>query len=109
MSEIKLGNRIVRDEELYPHILYIAMYGMLLVVSVLVCMLVGSGGANAIPATISSLANVGPALGEIGTFGNYGAEPAVAKVIYCLDMFLGRVEIYPVLAACGMIFSRAKR
>jgi Trk-type K+ transport system membrane component len=30
-------------------------------------------------------------------------------VIYCLDMFLGRVEIYPVLAACGMIFSRAKR
>ena len=109
VSEIKLGNRIVRDEELYPHILYIAMYGMLLVVSVLVCMLVGSGGANAIPATISSLANVGPALGEIGTFGNYGAEPAVAKVIYCLDMFLGRVEIYPVLAACGMIFSRAKR
>ena len=85
VSEIKLGNRIVRDEELYPHILYIAMYGMLLVVSVLVC------------------------IGEIGTFGNYGAEPAVAKVIYCLDMFLGRVEIYPVLAACGMIFSRAKR
>ena len=62
-----------------------------------------------IPSAISSLANVGPALGEIGTFGNYGAEPAVAKVIYCLDMFLGRVEIYPVLAACGMIFSRAKR
>ena len=58
---------------------------------------------------MSSLANVGPALGEIGTFGNYGAEPAVAKVIYCLVLFLGRVEIYPVMAVCGMICSRAKR
>ena len=29
-------------------------------------------------------------------------EPAMLKFIFSFDMFLGRVEIYPVLAALGL-------
>jgi Trk-type K+ transport system membrane component len=33
----------------------------------------------------------------------------MAKFIYAFDMFLGRVEIYPVLVAVSMIFGRDRR
>jgi trk system potassium uptake protein TrkH len=38
--------------------------------------------------------------------GNYNAEPGILKFIFSFDMFLGRVEIYPVLAVISGIFNR---
>jgi trk system potassium uptake protein TrkH len=49
---------------------------------------------------------VGPSLGDIGSMGNYNAEPGILKFIFSFDMFLGRVEIYPVLAVISGIFNR---
>ena len=37
--------------------------------------------------------------------GNYNAEPAALKFVFSIDMFLGRVEIYPILAVFISIFS----
>ena len=45
----------------------------------------------------------------MGSMGCYDSAPAMAKLIFSLDMFLGRVEIYPVLAVLGMIFDRRDR
>lgn len=109
VAVVKVGNKVVTDEELRPHILYIAHYFFLLFVSVVVCLLFGVDNDNAFAATLSSLGNVGPAFGDLGTFGNYNAEPVMAKIFYTLDMFIGRVEIYPVLAVMSMIFSRNKK
>ena len=41
-------------------------------------------------------------------FDNYSAQLASAKLIYTFDMFLGRLEIYPVLIVLSMIFRRQK-
>ena len=60
-------------------------------------------------ATLSSITNVGPSVGELGTFGNFGAQPALAKFIYTVDMFLGRVEIYPLLAVSSLLFVKERR
>ena len=57
---------------------------------------------------IASVGSVGPGLGELGCMDNYDAQPAMAKFIYAFDMFLGRVEIYPVLVAISMIFKRSR-
>ena len=55
---------------------------------------------------MASLTNVGPSLGSIGSLGNFNAEPNALKVIFTVDMFLGRVEIYPVFAVVASIFHR---
>jgi trk system potassium uptake protein TrkH len=47
---------------------------------------------------------VGPGLAEVGCLDNYSAQPVMAKFIYAFDMFLGRVEIYPVLIVFSLIF-----
>ncbi len=104
--EVRLGRRILHDEEIYPQVLYIAMYFLLIGLSSVVCILVGDPNNHAILGSVASLSNVGPALGDIGSMGNYNAEPAILKFIFSFDMFLGRVEIYPVLAVFSGIFNR---
>lgn len=100
--EVRLGRRILHDEEIYPHILYIALYFVLVGLSAVACMLVGDPHDHALLGSLASLSNVGPSLGNIGSMGNYNMEPAMLKFIFSFDMFLGRVEIYPVLAALGL-------
>lgn len=104
--EVRLGRRILHDEEIYPQVLYIAMYFLLIGLSSVVCMLVGDPNNHAILGSVASLSNVGPSLGDIGSMGNYNAEPAILKFIFSFDMFLGRVEIYPVFAVISGIFNR---
>ena len=102
--EIKFGNRMLRDEEVYPQILYIAMFFLLIGLSSILCILIGDPNQHALLGTVASLTNVGPSLGSIGSLGNYNAEPNALKLIFSFDMFLGRVEIYPVFAVFASIF-----
>jgi trk system potassium uptake protein TrkH len=55
---------------------------------------------------IASVGSVGPGIGELGSLENYSGQLTSAKVIYTFDMFLGRLEIYPVLVVLSMIFRR---
>ena len=109
VNEVRVNGRIIRQEDLSPHILYIAMYSVLVILSILVCLLFRADSMHAIVATFTSLGNVGPAVGDLGTASSFVAEPAGAKLMYTLDMFLGRVEIYPVLAVVMMVFNRKNK
>lgn len=109
VNEIKVGKNILRDEEVNPQLLYITLYGLLLLFSVVLCLMLGVSSHNAFAATISSLGNVGPAVEELGSMGNFNGIPSMAKFVYSMDMFLGRIEIYPVLAVCAMAFAGKKK
>jgi len=109
VNEVRMGNRIMHNDEIMTHLLYITLYGLLLAVSVLVCLMFGESAHNAFAATVSSLGNVGPAVEELGFMGNFNSVPTAVKFVYTMDMFLGRVEIYPILAVIGMIFQSHKK
>ena len=104
--EFRFGKRMLHDEDVYPQILYIALFFLLIGLSSVLCVIIGDPNQHAILGSIASLTNVGPSLGSIGSFGNYNAEPDALKFIFSFDMFLGRVEIYPVLAVFAGIFRK---
>ena len=106
---LKMGQRTMQDEEIYPHVLYIAVFFSLIIISTMLCMLFGQDVHYAIAGTIASLGNVGPAFGELGTYGNYNHIPTMVKFIFTADMFMGRIEIYPVLAALSMMIPGRNR
>lgn len=109
VNEVRLGGRVLRDEEVSPHVFYLALYLVLTGFSVLAAKALGVNDHNAFAGSVASLGNLGPAIGELGTFGNYSMLPVGAKLLFSLDMFLGRVEIYPVLAVVAMVFDGRKK
>ena len=109
VNEIRMGRRILRDDEVYPHLLYIGLYLLVLLVSTFVCIASGMRFEDSYVASVMLTGNVGPGCGTMGTMGSFSGIPMLAKLMLSLDMFLGRIEIYPLLAVAGMIFGRRRR
>ncbi len=109
VSEVRLGKRVLRHSDVYPQLLYLLLFFFLLGLSVFVSICLGVSGSDSLASSISSLSNVGPAIGDMGTMGNFSGIPGAVKYLYTFDMFLGRVEIYPVLAFIVMLFDRRRQ
>lgn len=103
---IRLGKSYVSEDRVLPAVLYIVLYFLTIAVSIAFLLMSGVGGTEAVSGSVACLGNVGPGLGEISASGNYDAMPAAAKLIFSLDMFLGRIEIYPFLIAVSLLFKR---
>ncbi len=106
VSHARMSGQHLADNAVYAALMYIVVYVIVAFVSIAVVMLCGSGATEAVTGVIASLGSVGPGLGELGSLDNYSSEPVMSKFIYTFDMFLGRVEIYPVLVAVSMFFKR---
>jgi trk system potassium uptake protein TrkH len=84
------------------------LYLAVLFISFIALLICGADVGCAFSGTVASLGNVGPGLGSLGTMGNYSAQPETAKFIYTIDMFLGRLEIFPILIVISMILKKNK-
>jgi len=61
------------------------------------------GAFDAMGAAAATFLNIGPAFGEAGPFGTYDVFPASTKAVMIVLMWVGRIEIIPVL----VLFTRA--
>lgn len=106
VSHTRLSGHHLADAAVSAVLMYIVVYFVVIFISIIAVMLCGCEATEAVSGVIASVGSVGPGLGELGCLDNYSAQPAMAKFIYAFDMFLGRVEIYPVLVVISMIFRR---
>ncbi len=106
MFRTRIGGSALNDDAVTSVFLFIVTYIFVIFLSFILVSICGVGVGEAISGTMASLGNAGPGIGELGTMGNYSALPAVVKFIFSLDMFLGRVEIFPVLVVISMITDR---
>lgn len=106
VSPVRISGHNLSDSTVNAVTMYIVVYVIAIFVSVLGVMLCGTDVSTAVSGVIASIGSIGPGLGEVGSMDNFSAQPAMAKFIYSFDMFLGRVEIYPVLVALSIIFKR---
>ena len=106
VSHTRLSGHHLADGAVSAVLMYIVVYFVVIFISIIAVMLCGCEATEAVSGVIASVGSVGPGLGELGCLDNYSAQPVMAKFIYAFDMFLGRVEIYPVLVVISMIFRR---
>lgn len=102
----KVGGRALDEDTVSSVFLYIVLYIITLFLSFVIVLICGLDITEAFSGTVASLGNVGPGVGQLGTMGNYASLPAVVKFIFTIDMFLGRVEIFPILIVLSMIRNR---
>ena len=106
VAQVRLGNHHLPDSLIGSVMMYIVVYVLVIFISIVLVMMGGTDTADAVSGVIASVGSVGPGVGDIGSFDNYSSQLLSAKIIYTFDMFLGRLEIYPVFVVLSMIFRR---
>ena len=108
VSQVSLSGHHLPDSAVDSVFKYLVMYFIVIGVSIFAVILCGSEIPEAVSGVMSSVGSVGPGLSDLGAMDNYSAQPVMAKIIYTIDMFFGRVEIFPVLIVFSLIFKRTK-
>ena len=109
VGRIRYADGYMPDEQVLPVLLYIVLYFIILIISTCLLLVCGLEGLEAISGSVACLGNVGPGLGDLSVMCNYDWLNPAAKIICTLDMFLGRIEIYPLLISVSLLFDRRRR
>ena len=108
ISQVRLGTHRVSDDAVSSVMMFIVVYIFVIFISIIAVVFTGTAVPDAVSGVIASIGSVGPGLGDIGSMDNYSTQTVIAKFIYAFDMFLGRVEIYPVLIVISLLFKRSR-
>lgn len=103
---VRVGNHLMSETSVNSVLMYFVVYALLAAFAVFSLLATGLGGAQASSLAIASIGNVG--ISAIGD-GAISSLPVTSKLVCCANMFLGRVEIYPVLVVIYLIFNPKAR
>jgi trk system potassium uptake protein TrkH len=53
---------------------------------------------TAFSASIATIGNVGPGFGDVSSMSNFSSIPAFGKFVLSINMLLGRLEIFNIIA-----------
>ncbi len=77
---------------------YLAVYCAILLISFAIISIDGFSIGTNFSAVTACFNNIGPGFELVGASGNYAHYSYLSKIILSLDMLLGRLEIFPLLA-----------
>ncbi|RCW38363.1 TrkH family potassium uptake protein [Marinilabilia salmonicolor] len=91
------GKRI--DEQLEEQTLvFIVLYVVVFFATTIVLTAMDIDGMTAFSASIATLGNVGPGFENVSSLGNFASLPDLGKFVLSINMLLGRLEIFNILA-----------
>jgi len=104
VEPVRLGGRVVDENAirgiLVFTLLYVVLFGFAAVFVMLDSARIGVQLTvlEAISASLATIGNIGPGFGRLGPFGSYLFFSNTSKLVMIVLMWLGRLEIVPVLA-----------
>lgn len=94
---VRIGGKTVEDDTLSGVLAFFFIYIFVFVMATLIVSCDGKDIATTVSSVIATLGNIGPGVGLVGPAGNYSEMSDISKIILSLCMFVGRLEIYPML------------
>ena len=104
VQPVRLGGSVVDEEAIRGimsfTLLYIVLFGVSAVFISLDTARIGEQLTvlEAVSASLATIGNIGPGFGRLGPFGNYEFFSDASKLLMIFLMWVGRLEIVPVLA-----------
>lgn len=95
VTVVKVNGKRVSDETMIGVFVYFSCYVMILIVSVLFVSIDNFGFDTSFSAVLTTLNNVGPGISGVGPIENFHAFSPLSKIVFCIDMLMGRLEIFP--------------
>lgn len=97
VNVVRMDGKPVTDATLRGIVQFLTAYISVAGVSFLLVSLDNFGMETTLSAVLACLNNIGPGLGLVGPMGNYDGFSAGTKMVLCMDMLLGRLEVLPLL------------
>lgn len=92
------NNGIVQDASVVNFaIIYIVIYVLFILGGTLINAACGLDTLTGFTASVTSMGNIGPGFGAVGSLDNFSAMPLVVKLVSTVQMLLGRLEIFGLL------------
>ena len=97
ITSIYIGGKKISDEAVNSVTSFFLLYIMIFIIFSLFMTALGLDMISATSSVAATLGNVGPGMGMVGPSQNYAFISPLGKIILCICMLLGRLEIYAVL------------
>lgn len=95
---IKIDHKSVPNEVQRQILGFLLFYLVLATISGLLVTIIEGDGAVGLVGTAATIGNIGPGFGSIGPMGSFGTLHPLTKVIFIINMIVGRLELIPFLA-----------
>lgn len=97
VKKITLDRKAVEHEVIRNTNVFLAMYFVILLASVMLVSVDDFGFTTNFTAVVATLNNIGPGLDAVGPSGNFAHFSYFSKFVLMFDMLSGRLELYPVM------------
>jgi len=98
VKPIKLDHKTIPENIQMQVIGFLLFYLLLMILSALAVSALEGSGLVGLVGTAATIGNIGPGFGEIGPMGSFGDLTVWTKLIFILNMVVGRLELIPFLA-----------
>ena len=96
VRKIRMDGRVVGDQTLRSLYVFMIAYFLIFAAAILAISFDGYDFETNFTAVAATLNNIGPGLGAVGPVGNFAAYSPFSKIILCICMLAGRLELWPV-------------
>lgn len=94
---VQINGKKVGNDTMRGVYVYFICYIMILMLSVLLVSVNNYDFATTFSAVLTTLNNVGPGISLAGPVENFYEFSSLSKIVFCFDMLVGRLEIFPYL------------
>lgn len=106
VNVVKVNGKKISNETLQGVYAYFSAYVFVFGISVLLVALDNFDFATTISGVLTTLSNVGPGISRVGPIENFQSFSVLSKIVFSMDMLIGRLEIFPLLMICSPSFWR---
>jgi trk system potassium uptake protein TrkH len=103
---VRMSGRFVPEDVILKMLGFFLFFMLVYITVAIIVTLLGVDPLTAMGASVATLSNIGPGLGEVGPASNYANLPSLAKVVLSVSMVLGRLELFTVLVVMTPMFWR---
>lgn len=94
---VKINGQKISSDTMQGVYVYFMAYVFVLIGSVLIVSIDNFDFATTFSAVLTEMNNIGPGISQVGPVENFYKFSGLSKLVFCLDMLIGRLEVFPFL------------
>lgn len=95
---VRFNKRTISEHVETLTLVFLVLYIFTLFITTLILTFLDVDLYTAFSASIATIGNVGPGFGDVSSLSNYASLPDLGKFVLTLNMILGRLEIFNIIA-----------